>query len=140
MMKIELTKDQTDLIIAALIDKQSDIRREIKFFNDLYDTSKDQFYEKCKTKYEEVNKKYDVLLKCMCVAVAKDDDVLPILSFSSSIKENGNIHTTAETDVFGTLYIDMIAGMTEQDIRDIYEPALNAFKHCTQELVKKIDQ
>ena len=139
-MKIELTKDQTDLIITALIDKQSDIRGKVKTFSDGFEISKDEFNEKYKIKYEEEKKKWDDLLTYMCVAAAKDDYVLPIVSFSSSIKEDGNIHTTAETDVFGTLYIDMIAGMTEQDIRDVYEPALNAFKHCTQELVKKIDQ
>ncbi|MBM6879346.1 hypothetical protein H6A09_01510 [[Clostridium] spiroforme] len=138
-MKIELTKDQTDLIITALIDKQSDIRNRIKNFSSC-ETSDDEVINKYKTKYEEEKNKYDILLKYMCVAAAKDDYVLPIVSFSSSIKENGNIHTTAEIDMFGSAFIGITADMSEQEIRDIYEPALNAFKHCTQELVKKIDE
>lgn len=139
-MKIELTKNQTDLIIAALMDKQSDIRNKVKIFNDCCETLKNEFITEHKAKYEEEKKKCDDLLKYMCVAAAKDDDVLPIISFTSSIKEDGNIHTTAEIDMFGTLFIDINSGMTEQDIRDVYEPALNEFKRCTQELIKKIDQ
>lgn len=139
-MKIELTKDQTDLIITALMDKQSDIRGNIKFFSDCFEISKDEFNEKYKTKYEEEEKKYDVLLKYMCVTAAKNDDVLPVISFSSSVDKGGDIKTTAEMDMFGSAFIGITADMSEREIRDIYEPALNAFKHCTQELVKKIDQ
>lgn len=139
-MKIELTKDQTDLIIAALIDKQSDIRGNIKFFSDGFEISKDEFNEKYKIKYEEEEKKYDVLLKYMCVAAEKNDDVLPIISFTSSVVEGGDIQTAAEIDMFGSAFIGMATDMSEQEIRDIYEPALNEFKRCTQELVKKIDQ
>ena len=139
-MKIELTKDQTDLIITALIDKQSDIRGKVKTFSDGFEISKDEFNEKYKIKYEEEEKKYDVLLKYMCVAAEKNDDILPVISFSSSFVEGGDIKTTAEIDMFGSAFIGITADMSEQEIRDIYEPALNEFKRCTQELVKKIDE
>ena len=139
-MKIELTKDQTDLIITALIDKQSDIRGKVKTFSDGFEILKDEFIEKYKIKYEEEEKKYDVLLKYMCVAAEKNDDILPVISFSSSFVEGGDIKTTAEMDMFGSAFIGITADMSEQEIRDIYEPALNEFKRCTQELVKKIDE
>lgn len=42
--------------------------------------------------------------------------------------------------MFGSAFIGITADMSEQEIRDIYEPALNEFKRCTQELVKKIDE
>lgn len=138
-MKIELTKDQTDLIIAALMEKQSDIRNRIKNFSSC-ETSDDEAINKYKTKYEEEKNKYDVLLKYMCVAAEKNDDILPVISFSSSFVEGGDIKTTAEMDMFGSAFIGITADMSEQEIRDIYEPALNEFKRCTQELVKKIDQ
>lgn len=139
-MKIELTKDQTDLIITALIDKQSDIRENIKFFSDCCEVSNDEFNEKYKTKYEEEEKKYDVLLEYMCVTAAKNDDVLPVISFSSSVDKGGDIQTAAEIDMFGSAFIGITADMSEQEIRDTYEPALKEFKRCTQELVKKIDE
>lgn len=139
-MKIELTKDQNDLIIVALMDKQSEISRKVRRFSERFEILGDEFNEKYKLKYEEEKKKYDVLLKYMCFAAEKNDDVLPVISFSSSIVEGGDIKTTAEIDMFGSAFIGITADMSEQEIRDIYEPALNAFKHCTQELVKKIDQ
>lgn len=139
-MKIELTKDQTDLIIAALMDKQSDIRGKVKTFSDCCEVSNDEFSKKFKTKYEEEKNKYDVLLEYMCVAAEKNDDILPVISFSSSFVEGGDIKTTAEMDMFGSAFIGITADMSEQEIRDIYEPALNEFKRCTQELVKKIDE
>lgn len=139
-MKIELTKEQTDLIIEALMDKQSEISRKVKRFSERFEISKDEFNEKYKIKYEEEEKKYDVLLKYMCVAAEKNDDILPVISFSSSFVEGGYIKTTAEMDMFGSAFIGITADMSEQEIRDIYEPALNEFKRCTQELVKKIDE
>ena len=139
-MKIELTKEQTDLLIEALMDKQSDIRGKVKRFSERFEMLGDEFNKKYKLKYEEEKKKCDDLLTYMCVAAAKDDDVLPIVSFISSVAEGGDIKITAEIDMFGSAFIGITADMSEQEIRDTYEPALKEFKRCTQELVKKIDQ
>lgn len=139
-MKIELTKEQTDLIIEALMDKQSDIRGKVKRFSERFEVLRDEFNKKYKLKYEEEKKKCDDLMTYMCVAAAKDDDVLPIVSFTSSVAEGEDIKTTAEIDMFGSAFIGIAADISEQEIEDIYEPALNEFKCCTQELIKKIDQ
>ena len=80
-MKIELTKEQTDLIIEALMDKQSDIRGKVEGFSERFEMLGDEFNKKYKLKYEEEKKKWDDLLTYMCVAAAKDDYVLPIVSF-----------------------------------------------------------
>lgn len=139
-MKIELTKEQTDLIIEALMDKQSDIRGKVKRFSERFEVLRDEFNKKYKLKYEEEKKKCDDLLTYMCVAAGKNDDILKIISFTSSIAEDGDVKVKAEIDMFGSAVIGIAADIYEQEIEDIYEPALNEFKCCTQELIKKIDQ
>lgn len=39
-----------------------------------------------------------------------------------------------------TTMIKDVKNISEQELREIYQPALTAFMHCTRELIKKIDE
>lgn len=64
---------------------------------------------------------------------------IPIIGFKAVI-DDSSINAIAELDMVSLAVINITAHISEKELKEIYQPALNAFKHCTQELIKKIDQ